>query len=82
MDLVYEYGCTNFNISLNWMPPHGNHQIDYYQIRIDGQSHIIVDNTSHIIDSLPYSENITVEIDIVNCAGVGAESYVTVAKGT
>ena len=68
-------------MSLSWIPPHGNRRIDYYRLRIDGQSHIIVNDTSYMIDSLSYSENITVEIDIANCAGEGAESYITVTKG-
>jgi hypothetical protein len=34
-----------------------------------------------MIESLPYSENITVEIDIMNCAGEGAASTVILTKG-
>ena len=78
---LYEYGSTNFNVSLNWIPPHGNHQIDYYRLRINGQSHTIINGTSHIINFLPYSKNITAEIDIVNCAGEGAESTAILTKG-
>ena len=77
----YQYGCINFNASLSWFPPQGDHRIDHYRLRIDGQEHTIINGTSHVIDSLPYSENATVEIDIVNCAGEGAESYVTITKG-
>ena len=78
----YQYGCINFNMSLSWIPPHGDYQIDYYRLRIDGQAHMIVNGTSFFINSLPYFENITVEIAILNCAGEGAESYVTITKGT
>ena len=48
---------------------------------MDGQSHIVVNETSYMIDSLPYSESIMVEIDIVNCAGEGARSTVTLTQG-
>ena len=68
-------------MTLSWIPSHGNHQIDYYQLRIDGQPHAIINGTSYMINSLSYFENITVEIDIVNCAGEGAELNFTVAKG-
>lgn len=72
----------NYNASLSWIPPHGDHRIDYYRLRIDGQAYIAVNDTSYTVDSVPYSENAAVEIDIVNCAGEGAQSYVTVTKGT
>ena len=81
MDIDYEYGCENFNMSLNWIPPHGDHRIDYYRLRIGGQLDTAVNGTSFTINSLPYFENVTVEVIIVNCAGVGGESNVTVIKG-
>lgn len=82
-DINYHYGCMNFNVSLSWIPPHGDHRIDHYRLsKIDRQAHVIVNDTSYTVDSLPYSENTTIEIDIINCAGEGAESYITVAKGT
>ena len=81
-DIDYQYGCINFNASLSWIPPQGDHRIDYYRLRSDGQEHMIVNDTSYMIDSIPYSENVTVEIDIVNCAGEGAESTVVVTKGS
>ena len=80
-DVDYKYECTNFNVSLSWIQPYGNHQIDYYQLRIGGQSHVIVDDTSFIFNSLPYFENITIEVAVVNCAGVGAESTVVITRG-
>ena len=81
-DTVYDYGCTNFNTTLRWNPPHGNYRIDYYRIRINGQSQAAVNDTSYMIESLPYSENITIEIEIVNCAGEGAVSTVFLTKGS
>ena len=70
-------------MSLSLTPPRGNYQIDNYQLRIHGQLHTCttVNDTSFMIDSLPYFENITVEVAIINCAGVGAESNITIAKG-
>ena len=82
-DIDYQYGCMNFNVSLSWIPPHGDHRTDYYRLsRIDGQAHVLVNDTSYVINSLPYFENATLEIDIVSCAGEGAELYVTISKGT
>ena len=77
----YQYGCKDFNLTLSWIQPHDDYRIDYYRLRIDGQPDTIINGTSYMIDSLSYFENITVEIDIINCAGEGAESYFTVAKG-
>ena len=82
LDTNYKYGCINFNTSLSWTPPHGNHRIDNYQLRIGGQSYTVANGTSFMINSLPYFENITVIVAIVNCAGVGAESNFPIARGT
>ena len=81
MDTDYEYGCTDFNTSLNWIPPPGDHRIDSYQLRIGGQLHTVENGTSFMINSLPYFENITIEVAIVNCAGVGAQSNFIISRG-
>ena len=72
-------------MSLSWTPPvNYNRRIDNYQLRtIIGNQlfSVVLNDTSFTINSLSYFETIIVELAIVNCAGVGAESNITVVKG-
>lgn len=82
MEIGYQYGCTDSNVSLKWTPPIGNHRIDFYLLSFGGQLHAIVNSTSGQIAAVPYGENVTAQVAAVNCAGIGVAANFTTAIGT
>jgi hypothetical protein len=74
---VNEYTNNSSVVIFSWGPPAVTDvRVDYYQYQLSSSSLMItnnISNTSVVISSIPYNENVTFTVTVHNC--IGSVSY-------